>query len=200
MYHETTESISIAGDVRPKLFPLSRRRHLGDDNKKKKKEPDNLDRLPSLQKKKEKENIFIKIRRRSRVGFVSVHRVRCWANVVPIGCCKLFSPRALVWVGFFFLLFIYSRESSSTASSSTLLTRRERKRENLATLEWTRPCKCTHVQYRRRGERGWIISERVVERRSVWWKGKWKRNWREKILCVWGENERERGGEEENEG
>ena len=135
MYHETTESISIAGDVRPKLFPLSRRRHLGDDNKKKKKEPDNLDRLPSLQKKKEKENIFIKIRRRSRVGFVSVHRVRCWANVVPIGCCKLFSPRALVWVGFFFLLFIYSRESSSTASSSTLLTRRERKRENLATLE-----------------------------------------------------------------
>ena len=27
-----------------------------------------------------------------------------------------------------------------------------------------------------------------------------KRNWREKILCVWGENERERGGEEENEG
>ena len=59
---------------------------------------------------------------------MSVHRVRCWANVVPIGCCKLFSPRALVWVGFFFLLFIYSRESSSTASSSTLLTRREREK------------------------------------------------------------------------
>ena len=135
MYHETTESISIAGDVRPKLFFLFLVGVTSGTTIKKKKRSRITWIVYLVSKKKEKENIFIKIRRRSRVGFVSVHRVRCWANVVPIGCCKLFSPRALVWVGFFFLLFIYSRESSSTASSSTLLTRRERKRENLATLE-----------------------------------------------------------------